>query len=851
MRGVPGGVRRPARPALPRPAERLPGVRPAGRADRAAPCRRRRRGRRRPPRCCATARSSRSRASAATTSRAVPTTPARWRALRSRKHREDKPFALMVADVAAARGARRARRAGGRAAALAGAADRARPAAPGRARGARRSRPASRELGVMLPYSPLHHLLVRDAGCALVMTSGNVSDEPIAYRDDDAPRAARARSPTPSSSTTARSTSRTDDSVARVVRGRPMVLRRSRGLRPGRRVAARRRARARCSRAAPSSRARSAWREGARAWVGHHIGDLGNAETLTSFREGIAHFERLFAVAPEVVAHDLHPDYLSTSYALEREGVELVGVQHHHAHLAACLAEHGIPAARSARSSTARATATDGTAWGGEILVGDLRGVRARRAPAGRCGCRAATARRASRGGWRARGSSRAGAGRTSRAALRGPRRAGALGRGRADGAQRVRGAADDEHGPAVRRRRGAVRACAPFARYEGQAAIELEALADPAEHGAYASPSAPSCSTPRPALARAARRRSPPARRRAASSPRASTARVARATAAACAAAASRAGARRVVLSGGVFQNRLLLARDRRAARGARAARARPGAPAGQRRRDRLRPGGGRGGGRLMFGLDERLAGRSAAAASSSRSRSRVLLGLRHATDPDHLTALSTLVLSDDERGARRAGRLGLAWGAGHAVTLVALGLPVVLVRRRAARAGRSAPPRALVGHRDRRARACGCCCAGAAATSTRTRTSTARCRHAHPHVHEEAAPRPRTSTAHAEALGALAARGVRHRPAARRGRLAPRVGILLVGALPDATPRPRPRSALRGRHRRSRWRSSRSRGARLLVSGVVARRLVALTPVFGASGLLYGAFYGLSAFT
>ena len=81
---------------------------------------------------------------------------------------------------------------------------------------------------------------------------------------------------------------------------------------------------------------------GSRAWVGHHIGDLEHYPTHRAFREGIAHFERLFAVRPRVVAHDLHPGYFSTGYALEREDVELVGVKHHHAHLAACLAEHGL-----------------------------------------------------------------------------------------------------------------------------------------------------------------------------------------------------------------------------------------------------------------------------------------------------------------------------------------------------------------------------------------------------------------------------------------------------------------------------------------------------------------------------
>jgi hydrogenase maturation protein HypF len=112
---------------------------------------------------------------------------------------------------------------------------------------------------------------------------------------------------------------------------------------------------------------------GSRAWVGHHIGDLKNYETLCSFRGGVAHFERLFAVAPEVVAHDLHPDYLSTSYALEREGVVLVGVQHHHAHLAACLAEHGLDGPAVGAIFDGSGYGPDGTVWGGELLVGDLR----------------------------------------------------------------------------------------------------------------------------------------------------------------------------------------------------------------------------------------------------------------------------------------------------------------------------------------------------------------------------------------------------------------------------------------------------------------------------------------------
>ncbi len=132
---------------------------------------------------------------------------------------------------------------------------------------------------------------------------------------------------------------------------------------------------ARCWRAARSSRAPSAWpRARAPGW-GTTSATCGNWETLRSFREGIAHFEALFAVEPEVVAHDLHPDYLSTGYALQREGVELVGVQHHHAHLAACLAEHGERGPAIGAIYDGSGLGTDGTIWGGELLVGDLESV--------------------------------------------------------------------------------------------------------------------------------------------------------------------------------------------------------------------------------------------------------------------------------------------------------------------------------------------------------------------------------------------------------------------------------------------------------------------------------------------
>jgi hydrogenase maturation protein HypF len=210
------------------------------------------------------------------------------------------------------------------------------------------------------------------------MTSGNVSDEPIAFADGDALKRLGAIAdrflvhdrPI---------VTRTDDSVIRVVSGgpdapaRPLMLRRSRGYVPG-------------ALPLPGGAPRPilgcgaelkhtfCLAKGARAWVSHHIGDLSNYETLRSFTDGVAHFERLFAVQPSVVAHDLHPEYLSTKYALEREGVDLIGVQHHHAHLAACLAEHGETGPALAAVFDGTGYGTDGTIWGGEFLLGDLTG---------------------------------------------------------------------------------------------------------------------------------------------------------------------------------------------------------------------------------------------------------------------------------------------------------------------------------------------------------------------------------------------------------------------------------------------------------------------------------------------
>jgi hydrogenase maturation protein HypF len=293
-------------------------------------------------------------------------------ALRARKHREDRPFALMAADVAAAR-----------ALVDLGAAEetlltgRKRPIviAPRRpdAVVAPAAAPRCAELGVMLPYAPLHHLLLADCGGPLVMTSGNVADEPIAYRDEDA--LARLGSIADLFVLHDRPIHvRADDSVVRAAPDRaPVLLRRSRGFVPDslRLPVPAPRPLLACGAELKSTFCVA---RGGRAWVGHHIGDLRHAETLRAFEEGVAHFEALFAVAPEVVAHDLHPDYLSTSYALAREGVDHVAVQHHHAHLAACLAEYGETGPAVGAILDGSGYGPDGTVWGGELLVGGLDG---------------------------------------------------------------------------------------------------------------------------------------------------------------------------------------------------------------------------------------------------------------------------------------------------------------------------------------------------------------------------------------------------------------------------------------------------------------------------------------------
>ncbi len=474
------------------------------------------------------------------------------RALRARKHREDRPFALMTSRIESAR----------RLVALTDDDERVllgrdrpiliarrRPAAAVAASVA----PGSPDLGVMLPYTPLHHLLLDGVGGDLVMTSGNVSDEPIAFEDGDALERLAGIADLVLVHDRPIET-RVDDSVLRAAGARRLMVRRSRGLVPGA-IALPVPAERPLLACGAELKSTFCVARGSRAWVGHHIGDLKNYETLRSFSAGVAHFEQLFAVAPEVVVHDLHPDYLSTRYANEREDVELIAVQHHHAHLAACLAEHGERGPAVAAVFDGSGYGPDGTVWGGELLVGGLESY----ARAGHLWpVRLPGGDSAVREPWRMACAWLEASGSPAPPAL------GAA----VDGARWAAVASMCRSGLSAPVTTSAGRLFDAVAAlcgvrsevtYEGQAAIELEAACDLSETGAYPLPVDDALVLDaRPAIAAVARDAAAGV-----AVPVIATRfhrALAAATAGACAAAAEAAGLSLVVLSGGVFQNRVLL---------------------------------------------------------------------------------------------------------------------------------------------------------------------------------------------------------------------------------------------------------------------------------------------------
>jgi hydrogenase maturation protein HypF len=227
-------------------------------------------------------------------------------------------------------------------------------------------------LGVLLPYTPLHHLLFRRGGFrALVMTSGNLSEEPIAIGNDEAVR--RLRDLADSFLVHNRDILvRCDDSVCRVAAGRPRQVRRARGYVPaplllGEEVPPILAVGGELKNTVCLTRGRF-------AFVSHHIGDLENAETYAFFEQTIDHLRQLLGVDPCIVAYDLHPDYLSTRWARAQTDVERVGVQHHHAHIAACMAEHRLEGRVIGFALDGTGYGTDGRIWGGEVLTADYAG---------------------------------------------------------------------------------------------------------------------------------------------------------------------------------------------------------------------------------------------------------------------------------------------------------------------------------------------------------------------------------------------------------------------------------------------------------------------------------------------
>ncbi len=299
--------------------------------------------------------------------------------LRRRKRRDERPLAVMVHSVDAAR---RIVDLGSVEAGLLEGVPRPIVLVRGRAEGlSPRVSGAVADVGLMLPYTPLHHLLLEAlAGLPIVLTSGNRSEEPIAYEDDDA--LARLGDVADAFLVHDRPIrTRCDDSVARVVRGRPVPVRRSRGFAPAPLVL-RRPAKRSVLALGGHLKATFALGHGKGAILSHHFGDLDDRRALHAYRDGIRHYEALFEQRPDVLVHDLNPDYASSLYAFDRardEGIERMEVQHHRAHVASCMAEHGLEEEVIGVAFDGAGLGDDDTIWGGEFFVGTP-GALARRA---------------------------------------------------------------------------------------------------------------------------------------------------------------------------------------------------------------------------------------------------------------------------------------------------------------------------------------------------------------------------------------------------------------------------------------------------------------------------------------
>ena len=294
--------------------------------------------------------------------------------LRERKHRYGKPLAVMVRDIDAAR--ELCVLSAEEEALLQTA---ARPIVLARAREGNGIAPAVAPgipwLGVFLPYAPLQHLLFADPRVhALVMTSANLSEEPIAIDNDEA----RIRLKDIADAFLMHNREilqRCDDSVVALVDGAPQLIRRARGFVP---------LAVELPMDAPPLLAVGghlksvfALARGRYAYQSQHLGDLENLAGLEFFKESLDHLMRTFEIAPQTVVHDLHPGYLSTVWAKEwaqERGLPLIGVQHHHAHIAGCMAEHALEGPVIGLALDGTGYGTDGRIWGGEVLVARLDG---------------------------------------------------------------------------------------------------------------------------------------------------------------------------------------------------------------------------------------------------------------------------------------------------------------------------------------------------------------------------------------------------------------------------------------------------------------------------------------------
>jgi hydrogenase maturation protein HypF len=233
--------------------------------------------------------------------------------------------------------------------------------------------PGLKYLGVMLPYTPLHHLIMRETGLPLVMTSGNISEEPIAGQNDEALR--RLGGMADYFLLHNRDIHSTyDDSVAMVVDRTPQLIRRARGYAPYP---------IHLTFAAPQLLACGAEEKNTfcltrdnHAFVSQHIGDMENIETLEHYVRTVELYKQLFRISPQAIAHDMHPEYLPTKYAIEeaeKHNLRVVPVQHHHAHIASCLADNGEEGPVIGVAFDGTGYGTDGNIWGGEFMVADCK----------------------------------------------------------------------------------------------------------------------------------------------------------------------------------------------------------------------------------------------------------------------------------------------------------------------------------------------------------------------------------------------------------------------------------------------------------------------------------------------